>query len=88
MRFSIVFYFNFYFSWKNRKILLKIKNCKGQVDIEKIEDENELCSVLTQLANYGQTPHQLFALKHPEKNYFKKEKSVFLLEDVKFHSFF
>jgi len=39
---------------------------------------------LTQLASYGQTPHQLFKAKHPEKKLFKEENLVFLQSDVFF----
>ena len=55
---------------------------KGAVDLNAIEDENELKAVLTQLASYGQTPHQLFRAKHPEKRHLKEENIVFLQRDV------
>jgi len=57
---------------------------KGEIDLNNIQDPNELKAILTQLASYGQTPHQLFKAKHPEKKLFKEENLVFLQSDVFF----
>jgi len=45
-------------------------------------------AVLTQIASYGQTPHQLFNKKHPEKNEFKENHSLFQSFEVKKILFF
>jgi len=41
---------------------------EGTVDVDNIEDPVEKTSVLAQIANFGQTPYQIFKKPHPSRN--------------------
>eukprot|EP00761_Pharyngomonas_kirbyi_P004206 gb/GECH01004210.1/.p1 GENE.gb/GECH01004210.1/~~gb/GECH01004210.1/.p1 ORF type:complete len:1518 (+),score=360.33 gb/GECH01004210.1/:1-4554(+) len=41
---------------------------EGAVDIDEIENQMEREAVITQINNFGQTPHQVFKHQHPQRN--------------------
>jgi len=54
---------------------------EGNVNLLEINDINERRGVFEQIAEYGQTPHQILLSDHPQKEIFKFDKSQLLKEN-------
>ena len=62
------------FGFKQRgKAAVKAQNVfyyltyEGVVDLDRVEDGRERQSIIDQISNFGQTPHQLFKKPHPQR---------------------
>jgi len=58
----------FFFFSKKKKIVFYYLTYEGEAKIEAIDDPMMKKAILDQVANYGQTPMQLFTTPHLKRN--------------------